>query len=209
MKYVVDICISIVVQIVLKFDIECKRLLSDICYFDVLRSDRSISSNGLEPRTPFLDKGFVQTYLSISKELRFTTHMEKCEKYLLRKAFDEMKLLLSEVLWRTKEAFSDGVSKQTRSWYQIIQEYVSDIRGCFNNGIDIDSDTIYENITHNIPLTLEQKYYRSLFHTYYGSEYDRVIPYFWMPRFIEGANDASARTLDIYKKKLNITPSEK
>lgn len=32
------------------------------------------------------------------------------EKYLLRKAFDGLDLLPKEVLWRTKEAFSDGVS---------------------------------------------------------------------------------------------------
>ena len=52
------------------FDKECRRLLKDIHAFDVLRSDKSISSNGLEPRTPFLDKNFVQTYLSIPPHLR-------------------------------------------------------------------------------------------------------------------------------------------
>ena len=30
------------------------------------------------------------------------------------------KLLPNDVLWRTKEAFSDGVSKQSNSWYEII-----------------------------------------------------------------------------------------
>jgi asparagine synthase (glutamine-hydrolysing) len=179
------------------FDNECKRLLEDICYFDVLRSDRSISSNGLEPRTPFLDKGFVQTYMSISKDLRYSTHMENCEKYLLRKAFDEMKILPHEVLWRTKEAFSDGVSKQTRSWYQIIQDYVADV------SVNISVSKSGDNANpFNIPTTPEQKYYRGLFHTYYGLECDKVIPYFWMPRFVEGVNDASARTLDIYSKKM-------
>ena len=33
-------------------------------------------------------------------------------------------LLPEQVLNRTKEAFSDGVSKQTKSWYEIIQDYV-------------------------------------------------------------------------------------
>ena len=47
----------------LEFDKECRRLLKDIHYFDVLRSDRSISSNGLEARTPFLDRNFVQTFI--------------------------------------------------------------------------------------------------------------------------------------------------
>ena len=45
----------------LEFDRECKRLLKDIHHFDVLRSDRSISTNGLEPRTPFLDRDKLAT----------------------------------------------------------------------------------------------------------------------------------------------------
>ena len=43
----------------IEFDRECRRLLSDIYLFDVLRSDKSMSCHGLEPRTPFLDKYFV------------------------------------------------------------------------------------------------------------------------------------------------------
>ena len=39
-----------------EFDMECRRLLNNIHFFDVLRSDRTISSNGLEARTPFLDR---------------------------------------------------------------------------------------------------------------------------------------------------------
>jgi hypothetical protein len=47
----------------IEFDCETRRLLSDIHLFDVLRSDKCISSHGLEPRTPFLDKTFVNYYL--------------------------------------------------------------------------------------------------------------------------------------------------
>ena len=46
----------------IEFDRECKRLLKNIHYFDVLRSDRSISSHGLEPRTPFLDRTWINFY---------------------------------------------------------------------------------------------------------------------------------------------------
>ena len=42
-----------------EFDLESKRLLQNIYLFDALRSDKSISTNGLEPRTPFLDREFV------------------------------------------------------------------------------------------------------------------------------------------------------
>ena len=69
-----------------EFDKESRRLLKDIYMFDVLRSDRSISSNGLEPRTPFLDKSWVEFYLSINRNLRFETTTNRCEKFLFRKA---------------------------------------------------------------------------------------------------------------------------
>jgi asparagine synthase (glutamine-hydrolysing) len=39
----------------IEFDKETRRLLKDIHAFDVLRSDKCISSHGLEPRTAFLD----------------------------------------------------------------------------------------------------------------------------------------------------------
>ena len=58
--------------------------------FDVLRSDRSISSHGLEPRTPFLDRKWVEFYLTIDKKLRYDTTVNNCEKYLLRKSTSEV-----------------------------------------------------------------------------------------------------------------------
>jgi asparagine synthase (glutamine-hydrolysing) len=175
------------------FDFECRRLIADIYLYDVLRSDKSISTHGLEPRTPFLDREFVQTYLSIPAEVRFHVNHAKCEKHLLRSAFssyrnhDGNSILPEEVLWRTKEAFSDGVSKMTRSLYEIIQEYISKVY------TPIISN---KNYTHNPPKTLEQEYYRELFESNY-SGLGKIVPYFWMPRFIE-ASDASARTLSIY-----------
>jgi asparagine synthase (glutamine-hydrolysing) len=44
------------------------------------------------------------------------------EKWILRVAFEDTGLLPHEVLWRRKEAFSDGVSAETKSWYEEIQE---------------------------------------------------------------------------------------
>jgi asparagine synthase (glutamine-hydrolysing) len=91
-----------------EFDRECKRLHM----FDVLRSDKCISSHGLEPRTPFLDLSFTKNYLDIWENIRCHSINNKCEKYLLRKSIEVMNpdLLPTEILWRTKEAFSDGVS---------------------------------------------------------------------------------------------------
>ena len=205
---------------VIEFDKECRRLLKDIYTFDVLRSDKSISSHGLEPRTPFLDRAWVQYYMSIPSFLRNHKISGTIEKSLIRTAFseDEYKtslgnaLLPNEVLLRRKEAFSDGVSKTSRSLYEIIQEYTTDkfIKEDCNipysclcvtdieTKITENTDYIVGIGNHLRPKTAEQFYYRKIFETYY-SGMGKIIPYFWMPKFIN-ATDASARTLEIYGK---------
>ena len=166
------------------FDEECRRLLKDISFFDVLRSDRCISSHGLEPRTPYLDPDFVEAYLSLDKETRFHPGSKQQEKHIIRQVIQEYdpSLLPPEVLFRRKEAFSDGVSSQKKSWYQMIQERVP--------------ATDHMSYEKNPPTSPEQMYYRSIFETNYPGG-GNLIPYFWMPRFTN-AKDASARTLSIY-----------
>lgn len=182
----------------ISFDEETIRLLRNIHKYDVLRSDKSISSNGLEPRTPFLDRNFTSYYLSIPIELRNHNntigYSENIEKYLIRKAFDDGTYLPKEVLWRRKEAFSDGVSSKKRSWYQIIDELVS--KHFENKKIDTNSLFSKYAFYKNPPTTLEQLYYRDIFESMYPNCQD-VINEFWMPRFVN-AKDSSARTLDIY-----------
>ena len=173
----------------ISFDMETRRLLNDIHLFDVLRSDKSIASNGLEARTPFLDINWVNTYLSLP--LKFRYNPDKPEKWLMRKSVEMMdeNLLPKNVLWRTKEAFSDGVSSNNKSWYEIINEKVSE---------KVKDNFSKKSYNHLPPQTKEQYYYRTIFDTAY-SNCENVVPYFWMPRFIN-ANDASARTLNLYKK---------
>lgn len=189
----------------IEFDGECRRLLKDIHAFDVLRSDKSISSHGLEPRTPFLDRTWVQYYLSIPLHVRYHPNENNCEKYLLRIAFSKdyyetfegRELLPHKVLWRKKEAFSDGVSKHTRSLYQIIQEYTEEkMRN------EDYKNAVFTNMTklndHLLPQTSEQMYYRFIFESEY-SGLGKIVPYFWMPKYVE-AKDASARTLELYQE---------
>lgn len=172
-----------------EFEHECNRLLKDIHYFDVLRSDRSISSHGLEPRTPFLDRQFVQVAKSIATVLRRPIKGVQCEKYILRKAFDDGETLPEEVLWRKKEAFSDGVSSLDKSWYEIIQEKIS---------IQDNWQEYIKDYTHLPPQTKEMFYYRNIFQIHY-SAHANVIPYFWMPKWSPDATDPSARTLEVYQ----------
>jgi asparagine synthase (glutamine-hydrolysing) len=159
----------------IEFDKECRRLVTDIHLFDALRSDRCISHHGLEARTPFLDKTFVEMYLSIPVELRFT----ECEKYLLRKSFEGY--MPDSILWRKKEAFSDGVSSLKKSWFSIIQESIPEsIQYAYRND--------------NSTLTMEQYYYKTLYDSFYTQDW---LPYYWMPKYTD-AKDCSARTLVNY-----------
>jgi asparagine synthase (glutamine-hydrolysing) len=160
------------------YEAEVNRLLKDIHLFDVLRSDRCISSHGLEPRTPFLDKAFVAVAQSVATDLRRPSKSGRPEKWLMRMAFDNG-LLPKEVLWRKKEAFSDGVSGTDRSWYQIAQDMA-------------ETAMIGQEFTDS---TAEKGYYRATYRSIYGENAVNV-PYFWMPRW-STATDPSARTLTI------------
>ena len=180
----------------IEFDKETRRLLKDIYLFDVLRSDKSISSNGLEPRTPFLDRSFVNYILSIPPYFRNHNNFKQCEKYLLRSSFKninfkdnlERQILPDEILWRKKEAFSDGVSSHGRSLFVILQEFIADY---------YDNKT--PSLKPHIPsIELEKNYYKEIFESEYPN-CSNILPYFWMPKYTN-ATDPSARTLEVYNK---------
>jgi len=182
-----------------EFDKETRRLLKDIHLFDVLRSDKSISSNGLEPRTPFLDKTFVNYVLSIPSHIRNHNNFGKPEKYLLRESFSEFtdgngkRILPNEILWRKKEAFSDGVSSKGRSLFEILQEFIAEY---YNDLHQVkEFSTIKE---FNPSIELEKQYYKSIFDKEFPN-CQHILPYYWMPKYTN-ATDPSARTLNFYSK---------
>lgn len=184
----------------IEFDKEIRRLLKDIHNFDVLRSDKSISSNGLEPRTPFLDRNFINNILSIPTYFRNHNNFGLTEKYLLRNSFTHLfysdclgrQILPDEILWRKKEAFSDGVSSQGRSLFTILQEKISKSM----NEEQCSLQTDYINSKQGIEL--EKIYYKQIFDKEFPN-CSHIIPYFWMPKYTN-AYDPSARTLDVYTK---------
>lgn len=203
----------------LEFDRETRRLLRNIHRFDVLRSDKSISSHGLEPRTPFLDRTWTQYYMTLPANLRFHKVSGVMEKALVRTAFMEhldsrgQPILPEAVLRRKKEAFSDGVSKTTRSLYEILGEYgkkrfLEDDAPQFPTfQFDLDLPDTYAHLSrfhpdldavqdYLPPKTAEQFFYRKTFESRFRG-LGKVIPYFWMPKYVE-AKDASARTLAQY-----------
>ena len=148
------------------FQDECLRLLKDVRYFDVLRSDKTTAGAGLEIRVPYFDKNFMQYYMGINPEKKVVRN--KMEKYLLRKAFETY--LPDEIVWRRKDGFSDGVSSFEKPWYEIIHEYTM------------------KNFQLN-----EKDYYLSVFEKYYPN-YETIIPYYWMPKWSQ-ENNPSGRLI--------------
>jgi asparagine synthase (glutamine-hydrolysing) len=163
-----------------EFHKESERLLKDLCYFDNLRADKSSAAWGLEVRAPFLDLDFLKYYMTVPRCIK--TQMGK-EKYLLRKAFksnNKDNYLPEEVLCRPKEAMSDGVSLQKRSWSVIIQEAAK--KDFYNTDDGLEA---------------EKEMYLYYFNKYYKG-CTKQIPYMWLPKWCGDIKDPSARVLSIY-----------
>jgi asparagine synthase (glutamine-hydrolysing) len=156
-----------------EFNLENIKMLENINYFDVLRSDKSIAGAGLEARVPFSDAEFVKYCMSIKPcHKRFSK--DKMEKYLFRKAFEH--LLPSELAWRVKTAFSDGVSNIEKPWYEIIKEYMD------TKYSDEEYELLSKKYIHNTPYDKESLYYREIYEQYYPNT-SHLIPYFWKQPF--------------------------
>jgi len=167
-----------------------KEYVRNIHMYDGRRADRCISKWGLEGRIPLLDPEFIIAYWEIPPELRHPKY-KNIEKWWLRKAFDSTNLLPNEVLWRKKEAFSDGVSDKEKSWFEIIQDYIK----------TQVSDDEYKNKRIDAP-TIEAYYYKKIFIELFGEKRLNIISNYWQPKWINNSNeyiDPSARKLvDIY-----------
>jgi asparagine synthetase B (glutamine-hydrolysing) len=107
------------------------------------------------------------------------------------------KLLPDEILFRSKEAFSDGVSKKRAEikellWYEEIQNvicnHVYNHNNCYGN---IEKKTLYNN-------KLEQSYYLYVYNRFFGNiDY---LPYRWLPNWCDNESNPSATVLKSYKE---------
>jgi asparagine synthase (glutamine-hydrolysing) len=164
------------------------RLLDNIHFYDVLRVDRGISAHGLEARVPFLCHHFVDLYLSVSPHLRQPIPGKRMEKYLLRKSFDGCDYIPPEVLWRKKEAFSDGVSLLEKSWYQIIEESIPS---------DFDYVSSFKGKLEAV--SKESKLYRKYFDAFFPNKQDILdTGFYWLPKWSGNIVNPSARVLSVY-----------
>ena len=131
--------------------------------------------------------------LSIPSNIRNHNNHRKPEKYLLRDAFNYVNyitkpILPNEILWRKKEAFSDGVSSKGRSLFEILQEFIAEH---YNNLQQC------EEFEYSPCIDLEKKYYKSIFDKEFPN-CEHILPYYWMPKYTN-TTDPSARTLANYK----------
>jgi asparagine synthase (glutamine-hydrolysing) len=163
------------------------RLLNQIHNYDVLRVDRCISAFGLEARVPFLSHNFVDLYLSGNKSLRNPIRGERVEKYLLRKSFEDDDIIPEKILYRKKEAFSDGCSSLTKSWFEYIQEYVETQVS--------DEEYTKSNFANFMRFPSKEAYwYYKIFKNFYPNS--KLEIEYWMPKWSSEHNgDPSARTL--------------
>ena len=171
--------------------------IDKIHLYDGRRSDRCVSRWSLETRVPFLDPAFINAYWQIPSEWRMPKY-KGMEKWWLREAFRGTGVLPDEVLWRKKEAFSDGVSSKEKSWFQHIQEWVSD------KVTDKELENAKEEFPYCTPQTKEAYYYRKQFVSLFGIDRQKIIPGYWQPKWSSDGKevkeyiDPSARVLDIY-----------
>ena len=67
------------------------------------------------------------------------------------------------------------MSSKEKSWYKVIQEYVKREKGME-----------------------EREWYKREFEREFGEEVRGIIPYYWMPQWVDGVDDPSARELKNY-----------
>ena len=175
-----------------EFQNETCRLVKDLQYFDVLRCEKCIAAHGLEGRVPFLDRDFVSLYNGLHPVYKSPKHNERnrvpVEKYLLRHIFDDG-LLPKEVLWRVKEAFSNGCSSIENDWHAMVNKY------CEN--MEFGDDVLKSGREDIHPHSKKGAYFRETYLMDFGNI--DLIPYYWVPKWSGDTKDSSARTLSVYK----------
>lgn len=172
--------------------LEAKRLVDQLYEFDVLRVDRTTAAHGLEVREPFLDREFMQHYFNLPANIKCPR--KGIEKYHLRKAIDVTfpGLLPDEILWRQKEAFSDGVSSfKKKSWVEELKEHA--------NNVISDEQFEMERFMYNpVPMFKDALFLRRVYNKFYGDVQPQLVSKYWVPSWSGENPDSSARLLDIF-----------
>jgi len=183
-----------------EFLLEQRKLVSELHLYDCLRADRTTAKFGLELRVPFLDADLVNFALTLDPHLlmpKYNLNNNKpCEKYLLRHAFEGY--LPNSILWRQKEAFSDGVGYNLiKSLAKFAEEAITNKK----NYLEYCNTHINDNLLDIVLSKAEAKYYMMIYLKYYN--YPPIQKY-WMPNWSD-AKDPSATVLAVHNKNQNST----
>lgn len=152
-----------------EFQKESQKRIKELYMYDVLRADRSISSNSLEARVPFSDKEFISYVMSIDPQLKLNTYNKG--KYLLRKAFEGYNYLPDEILWREKAAFSDAVG------HGMVDCLIEIAESLYTDEQYTEKSALY---LQNKPPSKEALMYREIFSEMFKGQDDAIIGY-WLP----------------------------
>ena len=140
------------------FHEETIRKLSKLHLYDCLRANKSLSAWGVEGRVPFLDKEFLDVAMRTNPKAKMCPGKE-IEKRIVREAFAD--LLPTEVAWRQKEQFSDGVGY---SWIDTLKAITAAAVS------DEQMAHAAERFPINPPKNKEEYYYRCIFAEHFPSD---------------------------------------
>ncbi|MCR4899783.1 MAG: asparagine synthase B [Treponema sp.] len=146
-----------------EFHEELVRKMSKLHLYDCLRANKSLMAWGVEGRVPFLDKDFIDIAMSLNPtdkmSIQLADKKQRIEKWILRKAFDDM--LPDEIVWRQKEQFSDGVGY---SWIDTLKKMTEE------KVSDQEFARRENRFPVNPPKTKEEYYYREIYSRLFPSD---------------------------------------
>ena len=140
------------------FHEETVRKLSKLYLYDCLRANKSLTAWGVEGRVPFLDKEFLDVAMRINPKDKMCPG-NTIEKRIVREAFAD--ILPTEIAWRQKEQFSDGVGY---SWIDTLKAITSAAV------TDEQMAQAAERFPINTPKNKEEYYYHSIFSEHFPSD---------------------------------------
>ncbi len=146
-----------------EFHEELVRKMSKLHLYDCLRANKSLMAWGVEGRVPFLDKDFIDIAMRLNPSDKMSVKLpdgkQRIEKWILRKAFEEM--LPAEIVWRQKEQFSDGVGY---NWIDTLKKMTEEKIS------DAEFERRENRFPVNPPKTKEEYYYREIYSRLFPSD---------------------------------------
>ena len=154
-----------------EFHEELVRKMSKLHLYDCLRANKSLMAWGVEGRVPFLDKEFIDIAMLLNPSdkmnIRLPDGKQRMEKWILRKAFEDM--LPEEICWRQKEQFSDGVGY---NWIDTLKKMTEE------KVSDAEFARRENRFPVNPPKTKEEYYYREIYSKLFPSDSAaKVVPH--------------------------------